>query len=202
LFKLSLTDLDSQLSHLHRKLFGKRELTLIDNLLDSPTYQSDYDLTRLRIPTRKAKNLIGLAVMSWYMSEEIRTLLQLELRSVWPADYYEVGEVLLTSKEYMLAWLIIQDQWNEFDFFGNVLDKRLSRIWNLVTFFRKPRTPVKKYTGWCRGYQESYRRVKFPLPIELTVGVISFEEDLIRQAERERKLLSLVRKIEIFLSSA
>jgi hypothetical protein len=177
-------------------------LTLIDNLLDSPTYQTEYDLTRLVIPTRKTKDLIGLAVMSWYMSEEIKVLLQLELRSVWPAESWEVGEVLLTSKEFMLAWLIIQDRWNEHDFFGNVLDKRLGRIWNLVTFHRKPRTPVKKYTGWCRGYQESYRRVKFPLPPELMVGVISYEEDLFRQAERERKLLLLVRKIEDFLSSA
>jgi hypothetical protein len=202
LFKLSLTDLDSQLSLRHQKLFGTRELTLTDKLLDSPTYQAEYDLTRLVIPTRKTKDLIGLAVLSWYMSEEIKTLLQLELRSVWPAEFREVGEVLLTSKEFMLAWLIIQDQWNEYDFFGNVLDKRLSRIWTLVDFRRKSRTPVRKYTGWCRGYQESTRRVKFPLPSELTVGVISYEEDLIRQAEQERKLLLLVRKIEVFLSSA
>jgi hypothetical protein len=202
MFKLNLNDLDSQLSRFHQKLFGKREFTLIDNLLDGPKHLADYDLTRLVIPTRKTKDLIGLAVMSWYMTDEIRFLLQLELNSVWPADSKEVGEVLLTSKKFMLAWLIIQDQWNERDFFGNVLDKRLSRIWNSVTFFRKSRRPVKKYTGWCRGHQENNRRVQFPLPAELMVGTISYEEDLLRKAEQERKLLILVRKIEGFLETA
>lgn len=202
MFKLNLNDLDSMLSRLHQKLFGQRELTLIDHLLAGPTLSFEYDLTRLRIPSRKAKDLIGLAVSSWYMTDEIRFLLQLELSSVWPAESKEVGEILLTSKEFMLAWLIIQDQWNENDFFGNVLDKRLSRLWNLVTFHRKPRSSVKKYTGWSRGHQENNRRGQFPLPSELMVGTISIEEDLLRKAEQERKLLNLKQKIEDFLSSA
>lgn len=202
MFKLSLEDLDSQLSCFHHRLFREREFTLIDNLLAGPKHLSEYDCTRLVIPTRKTKDLIGLAVMSWYMHDEIRCLLQLELGSIWPADSKEVGEVLLTSKKFMLAWLIIQDRWNERDFFGNVLDKQLSRYWNLVTFFRKSQRPVKKYTGWCRGHQESNRRVQFPLPAELMIGTISYEEDLLRRAEQERKLLLLVRRIETFLDTA
>jgi hypothetical protein len=34
------------------------------------------------------------------------------------------------------------------------------------------------------------------------VGTISYEEDLLRKAEQERKLLILVRKIEGFLETA
>jgi hypothetical protein len=58
----------------------------------------------------------------------------------------------------MIGYLILQEEWSSSDFFGNVLNVARLR-WNseYVSFAMVSERPVKKYTGYCRGYQESNR---------------------------------------------
>jgi hypothetical protein len=112
------------------------------------------------------------------MTEEVRILLQLSLEEVeWPAEKFFQKEVLLTSKDVMLGYLILQEEWSGGDFFGNILD-RARRQWNseFCDFEKVSQRPVRKYTGYCRGYQESNRRGS-SLPHELK-PVDAEEEDV------------------------
>lgn len=194
--------LQRELRKFYKQNLQERTKSLRQLLLDDSKHLDwKYDFTSIRIPSRRLVDLIGLAVMSWYMNEEIRFLVQQELISNWPTEEKEVGEILLTSEIYMLAWLKIQQKFTERDFFGNVLNRRLSNIWSLSTFRKISERQVKKYTGWCRGHQESNHLRISPLPAELRVGTISLKEEQSKTEESYRKLQNLVRQIEDFLDS-
>lgn len=184
MFNCSINVLDRQLSSFYEKNLKSKTESLRIQVLDSPTQYpySSYDPTRLVIKTNKRKELIGLILMSWYMPSEVRPLVQLELGSRnFREEGFELGELLLTSKSYSLGWLLEQEKWNESDFFGNVLDKELVRIWNLTSFFKISSRRTKKYTGYCRGYQDSNRRAPSPLPLEL------FARTSVEEEEHDRK---------------
>lgn len=194
--------LDQQLNARYETLFGKRTESLRIQLLDNPKQISDsFDLTRLVIRTRRDSDLIGLALMSWYMTDEVRFLLQLQLLEFKLSVPYGLMEILLNSKEYALSWLLLQEKWNERDFFGNVLDRRLARIWEGTRWFRTSDRKVKRYTGYCRGYQESNRRAPSSLPSELRAKLTVQEEEQRRLAYDQRTFLLLC-EIEEFLETS
>lgn len=131
-------------------------------LSDSPTQYQDvflhYDLTRIHFGTSRRRDLQRLSILSWYFPEEIRILFQLNLKEHWDqTDKFCVEkEILLSTKEFCLAWCLWESGWTENDFFGNVLNRKevndcLSKIW----FHKVSKSFVKKYTGYCRGYRES-----------------------------------------------
>lgn len=181
---MSVEELDLQLLKYYSKNLGKKTESLRTKVSDSPTqYLATYDFTRLIVRTRRRRHLIGLILMSWYMTDEVRILLHLQLEKInWNEVGFDLGRLLLTSKSYSLGWLLEQEWWNEFDFFGNVLDKELARIWNLVDFAKLSQRKVKRYTGYCRGYRDSSRRAPSPLPVELRAVSSVQEEELLQQA--------------------
>lgn len=194
---------DQQIEKFYRQNLSKWTESLRTKLLDSPTQYSEFskiDFTRLKLNRfLKVRQKIGLAVMSWYMPKEIQVLLQLELREYWGADYLEVMEVLLTSKQFCLTWVLRCSRWNENDFFGNVLNRTLATIWRSTDFVKLSEKPVKRYTGYCRGYQESSRRAPSPLRPDLGRKIripISEEEEQQKKIEQEIKLQELLRKVE------
>jgi hypothetical protein len=69
-----------------------------------------------------------MGVLHWYFPEEIRCLVNLALSENWGGDFEEIKEVLLTSKETALAYLIIQDRFNEYDFYGNLLTEKINLL--------------------------------------------------------------------------
>lgn len=193
--------LDQQLNARYETLFGKGTESLRIQLLDNPKQNSDsLDLSRLVIRTRRDSDLIGLALMSWYMTDEVRFLLQLQLLETRLSVPYGLMEILLNSKEYALSWLILQEKWNERDFFGNVLDRKLARIWEGTHWFRFSDRKVKRYTGYCRGYQESNRRAPSSLPLELRAKLTVQEEEL-RRLAYDQRTFHLQCEIEEFLGT-
>lgn len=196
----SLKGLDIELRKYYSSYLSERTERLLLTLLDSPKLQHEkFDYTRLNLTKLRRlhqKEMLGL--MSWYMPEEIRFLVHFELRETWGAESKEVMEVLLTSKDYALTWLIaVQEKWSERDFFGNVLDKKFASIFNQSFDFRRRMTSfVKRYTGYCRGYQESFRSSPSPLPVELQVGTLSFDEELARKSEETLLLSNLLNKVK------
>jgi hypothetical protein len=169
MIKRTFQELDRSLSISYKRNFREKTKSLSDVLLDSPTQYQDVfqhlDLTNIHLGTHNYKVLVGLAVMSWYMTEEIGILLRLQLEETeWPSEKFFQKELLLTSKDVMIGYLILQEEWSSSDFFGNVLN--VARLhWNskYVSFAEVSRRPVKRYTGYCRGYQDSNRR-GFSLP--------------------------------------
>jgi hypothetical protein len=194
---LPIEVLDRELELLYSKSFEKKTESLRTKVSDSPTqFPSNVDFTRLVIKTRKQKDLIGLIILSWYMPDEIRFILQLQLSEIkWKDLGFDLGSLLLTSKAYTLAWLLEQEFWNESDFFGNVLNKDLARIWTSCDFVRRPTGYVKRYTGYCRGYRDSSRRAPSPLPSELVSKSSVYEETRL-EIERQRNLILWVERIE------
>lgn len=186
LLSQNIEELDVSLQRLYQRSFEKKTESLRIQLSDSPTqYLWNYDYTSLVIKEKKQRYLIGLALMSWYMTDEIRVLLQLQLEKSIGADVpYELMEILLNSKEYALTWLILQDWWNGNDLFGNVLNKELGRVWSRVCFSKKSKRRVKRYTGYCRGYRESNRRAPSPLSRE-HLAKSTVEQELQRSLTRE-----------------
>jgi hypothetical protein len=152
------------------------------------------DFTRLKLRLRKLSEKITLAVISWYFPEEIRFLIHLELEETWGAECQEVKEVLLTSRDYALTWLIRCSSWNESDFFGNYLNNSFVRLFRLTQFRNLPTGKVEKYTGYCRGYQNSINGVPSSLPREL-LAKASVEEEYQRELFLKQQSLLLLKRI-------
>lgn len=203
MFKTSLIKLDLLLSKEFSKSYKEKSESLRRFLLDSPTQYSDvfqyFDLTSFHLKVTKLNQKIGLAIMSWYMNDEIRILFQMFLKENWGAESKVLGEILLNSKDFCLSWLIIQDKWNESDFFGNVLNRKLSFLWSQCSFKRMSQKKCERYSGYCRGYQESNRRRSSTLSPELRGNFLTYEEDLERKMILVQERLSLITKIREFL---
>lgn len=201
--KLTIESLDQQLERWYSENLRQKTESLRTQVSDDPKqFPLDYDFTRLVIKSKKQRVLIGLALMSWYMTEEVRFVLQLQLSELGFKDIdYELGDIVFNSKAYALAWLLEQDLWSDRDFFGNVLNRELKSVWNSCGFYKIPTRKVKKYTGYCRGHRDSSRRAPSPLPRELR-ATSTVEEEEIRQEMRVKRTLQWIERIERRLNAA
>lgn len=193
-----LTLIDQEISKFYRKFLSPRTESLRQLLLDSPTQESilqKYDLTRLNFKFQKEREFRTLAIISWYFPDEIRLLVQVELSDSWKASQKEVKEILLTSKDYALTWLMRVSRWTESDFFGNILNKSFVRIFNLTEFRVKSRKRVPRYTGYCRGYQEANRGAPSSLGKEHWAKRSYLEEEQAK-LENELRLKLLIQQVE------
>lgn len=197
-----LQELDRGLKQIYFRLFSKRSEDLRAGVSDNPKqYLNTTDFTAFRLRTRKESQLLGLAILSWYMPEEIGLLLQLQLEELSGSNNFKEAKILiLTSKDYCLAWILLQKQWSLDSLFGNILDRKLARVWDSTEFLRIKTGKVQKYTGYCRGYRNSSHLSLQPsLPIELRVGTISVQEELQKEFLREQSLLHWKKGIENLL---
>jgi hypothetical protein len=201
----TLSEFETQLLKSPCVLSAKERSKVLSRVLSvSPTQESEFpitkfDWTHLCVP-RKLKDKLILALLSWYMVEEIGDLVRLDLEENWGADSEEVGAIVLTSKEYCLSWFIIQKEFDSFEFFGNYLSEaRVSTILKQLQFHRLSAKKVKRYTGYCRGHRESNSTGPKPLPAELVPGTLSLEEIEQRKVEFQQRLLSLLYEVEVFV---
>lgn len=157
--RLSREALDLQLRRLYLESDLPRKIeSLRRQVLDSPKQDPGIDLTKLvNSQLRRLNQKVALGILSWYFPEEISFLTRLFLEETWGTDSKEVLEILLTSKDAALAFLQIQDQWGERDFFGNILNRRTLALLGKTSFRRLKTNKVTRYSGYCRGYQESSR---------------------------------------------
>lgn len=187
--------------------FFREKCSVLGNYVSvSPTQYPDttspIDVTQLRVP-RKFKDKLILALLSWYVDEVIGFLIRLSLEENWGREFEEVGQVVLTSKEFALAWFIIQDRFNENDFFGNYLcEARVKNILNILDFQKLSRKKVKRYSGYCRGYRDSNHQGQKPLPGDVQPGTISTQELEVELYEREMRKYYLFHRITTFLESS
>lgn len=203
---LDLNHIDSQIETFYLKFLSEKTENLRNQVLMSPTQYSEVprqDLTRLFLYFRKLSEKETLAIASWYFPEEIRFIVQLELSETWGAEDLEVKEVLLTSKDLALTWLMRCSRWNEFDFFGNHLSKAFARLWNLTEFRKLSVRKVKRYTGYCRGHQDVNRGVPSSLRRENWAkrSVLEEMEFKLRQEQKTKTLFNRVQNELFYLST-
>jgi hypothetical protein len=206
MMSLSLQKLDSEISHNYQRFWNGKPESLRQLLSDSPTQQLEFlltkfDLTQFVLRSKKRRDFQRLAILSWYFPEEVGILLRLQLQDAWKTDELNVEkEILLSSKEFCLAWIVSESGWSESTFFGNVLEKtQVGRLVNSLDFKRLSQRRVKKYTGYCRGYRESNRGAPRSFPPELSVGVIDYQEMLQKRLNRQLKLDQMMARIRNFL---
>jgi hypothetical protein len=153
----TLDDLNQGIEKYYLKNFSgkmKKLHTLL--LVESETETCNFDFTKYSLPELSLDEKISLGVISWFTPEEIRWTLQFWIIDNWGGEFKEVKDIILTSKNIALGYLIIQNRFSSSDFFGNILRKLSKKInSNSFNFQRVKTGKVDKYTGYCRGYGET-----------------------------------------------
>lgn len=206
---LSLQELDQTIQKFYDESSLETECQVLRNQVsDSSKWESNIDLTTLRFPTciRSLDNKLRLAILHWYMPEEVRWLINLWLTDHWGNDFKEVKSVILTSKNHTLGWLLIQERWSDRDFFGNVLCK------GAMSWFScsGPRTTVrfKSKTGRVkkaqrhRGYRDKgSKRPEHDVPRVDYRKIRTVEEQYLLELELQRRVQLLFLQVEGRLQS-
>lgn len=205
--RLTLNELEASIQTFVDSLSMRNIESLRIQLSDDPKQFSeklrDFDSTKLSFKSRRRKDFQRLAILSWFIPfEEIRVLLQLNLKETWDkADKFnEEKEVLLTSKAFALAWVLLEANWSERDFFGNILNEKTCQGLLSSLFFEKvSKRKVKRYTGYCRGYRESNRRAPNAPLGNLSPKCISVPDYEKKMQQFEARVFFLSRKLEDYL---
>lgn len=138
----------------------------------------------LKVHSRSKKDLLALAIISWWLEDSIRFYLQEELYflSINNSDLIEV-RLCLTSKSGMLNFLEDTTLYHSRDLFGNILPtsyEKQVRLANLVSVRYGP-TSLPKRVIRRRGYKDHGSR-RFPHEVhDLSSGKlaqIKYEEEI------------------------
>lgn len=149
-----------QIDEICKFLVFKNDKSLRRAVRDSSNFHSE-DETFFKLNRKSLTELIQLAILCWYLPEEIRFLLLLDLQQVEKRLQFEdqiVLKQLLTSKERMLLYLAETTRWHSRDFFGNILNKKCQVLSNLkvqprVWMRKRAHRPQRK-----RGYSDKGSR--------------------------------------------
>lgn len=210
MLRKTLQELDTDIGRIF-SYSGKRHVESLRMFLsDSPSQYQDvfqhYDLTKFHFGfNRKYQDLVRLAILSWYFPEELRCLFQLCLEEHWSEldDFSVEKEILLVSKDVCLAWCILQENWNNNDFFGNIIsEKAIDLALKQIKFLKKSRRRVKKYTGYCRGYRESNTGAPNDVPSEIRIGVEDEYVLLEKKLFCDIQIQTILKRISLFLSAS
>jgi hypothetical protein len=171
------------------------------------------DLTMLSVKgnlSLRITDKILLGVLHWYFPAELRCLFNLWLEQHWGLEFKEVKDILLTSKKTSLGYLLVQDRWNNSDFYGNVLVTRRptknQSPYSIVSMFtfKKQSKNIRK-TRRKRGYDDkgflspphSAEKRFFGRKLPITPVELLQEESL-----QAQKFESLLNKIQLRLESS
>lgn len=153
--KLTYQELDRQLEKFWVRCCAKRcEDRRIPVVVDPDSGLEQLDLEGIYFPVRTLKEKILLALLQWYFPEELSVQINLWLEEHWGPEHKDEKSVLNSSKSTALGWLLVQERWNEHDFFGNILKEENVR--NILkfkylrsSFRRAPRRTIRR-----RGYND------------------------------------------------
>lgn len=203
----SFQSLDEKLERVFSVLFDEKSLiSLTNQVAMNPTLLKGEELnlfTSLGSNGVKLKDKVVLAMLSWYLPKEIGCLLNLRLEEIWGNERLDLKETLLDSKFYALGTILVQDLWNDNDFYGNILEsnylkrlvfkyfhslhlKRVRKRARLTVRRRGHRDGGRKEK--CRSFDKTRKKER---PLE-PVSVLLEEESLLNF-----KIVQLRSKIEM-----
>jgi len=130
----------------------ERIKTLMHHVVDNPTFPVGD--TTFRLKSLKSKELFELALVSWYLPEEIGVLLRLDLENIVQRlndeDFHKIPlMIVLSSKAQTLMFLQESNLWSVRDFFGNYLQPGLLRKLRILRLSPRVVKPQRK-----RGYHD------------------------------------------------
>lgn len=138
--------LDQFLIRKYEEEFSTKCKVLSTSVSDTSKVKT-HDLTKLRFPriATKKRELIKLAVIHWYFPADVRFLVRLWLEEHLFAEYQVELEILLSSKEEALGFLLTSEEWNDSDFWGNVFPVNQPLLpWFATKYVDFQRIPTSK----------------------------------------------------------
>jgi len=152
---------------------------------------------RFRITTRKLNDLIGLAILSWYLPEQIGVLLRMDLLEISKeSEDLIVVTLLLNNIEQTRCYLLETSLWHSRDFFGNIYNreivKHLIKLFKPVFAIRKPPEQVQRH----RGYRDKGTLRK----VHDRHSFVSFTAEHRELEERRKSLQDSIQLIEGFFA--
>lgn len=158
---LSTKEFDIQLKRQVDLLLTKQEIDLTEcQVLATPTLESNSELICI-LPNR-FRELRALAILQWYLPEPLRFEIQLNLLGIFPysLDFENKGfqqtleiQILSESKEFMLKYLMIQNDFQPRELFGTILrEDSVEALRNLKIFWMNPSQCRRKIRR--KGYQD------------------------------------------------
>lgn len=195
----SLKSLKLRIDELYQKL-GTEELKLLTAKVSmNPTLLKGEELNSFRfrgILTLRDKLFLG--ILLWYVPNEIRVLGQLWLEENWGGERREWIAVLNTSKVTALGLILVQDDFNDNDLWGNYLTENYFRL--LIAKFPKKLKRIRKRsrpTVRRRGHRDSAGGREYHGPNKIDFSkIISEEEYLLKESELELRIQNLRRDID------
>ena len=134
----------------NNKLLAREFSTLKNAVFGDPTRHSGRKfLNEFKIRTRKKNDLLFIAILHWYMPEEVRCLVNLELRNIIRNSDLSWMKNLLLTKEICLCW-ILEFIPSPSALFGNIL---CSNNFNKVHYLIRPSFETKR-----KPTRKEYRR--------------------------------------------
>jgi len=137
----------------------ERSIDLRNDVVDNSNFHVDktmfFNLKQINL-----RDFIRLSIVSWYFPEEIRVVLQSDLReaqSKFSSEDKFLLEQFLLSEAEMLCFLLETRLWHSRDFFGNLLKdfRELNKYLKVKNFRKKVVVPQRK-----RGYHDQGSRVE------------------------------------------
>lgn len=162
---LSTKEFDIQLNRNINFLLSKKKVDLPEiQVLDISTLEPNSEL--VSILPRRFRELRALAILLWYLPEDLRFEIQLKLKQLFPysLDFENNGfqqslelQILSESKEIMLKYLVFQENFTSRELFGTILrEDSLSALKNLRIYWKDPLPAKKKIRR--KGYQDQGSR--------------------------------------------
>lgn len=125
-------------------------------VIDSPTFLQRFETEVVGLPSSK-KELLVLAISSWYLPEEFQGVVQVAIEQKIRTrldDFVEV-HLCLKSKSEMILFLLDTKKYSERSFFGNILNgKTVSKVVQKLCWKRKSRPTKVKKPQRKRGYDD------------------------------------------------
>lgn len=195
----SLEALNSRIDKLYNEV-GAEELNLLTAKVSmNPTLRKGEELNFFRFRGNLSlRDKLFLGTILWFVPDEIRVLGQLWLEENWGGERKEWIAVLTTSKVTALGLILVQDDFNDNDLWGNYLTESFFRLLiakfprSLSRMRRKARPTVRR-----RGHRDSAGGREYHGPNRIDFSkIISEEEYFLREMELEQKIALLRQEID------
>lgn len=211
----TLVQLENRVSELYSQIGQEQCKVLIEAVADNPkllTGEVEANVFKLR-GSLKLQEKILLGVFAWFVPKELQYLIFFELEEIWGGERREVLAVLEQSKLTALGYLLVSDDWNDYDFWGNVLTtKTVEKVFSkfpakLWQWRQKPKRLIRRRGYRDKGSQRpshepepSYDYKKLKSVIDLELEELAYRQKVIALQD-EIDLRIRVERTNSFLDS-
>lgn len=152
------TNFLSQVEEISQNWYRCRSIDLRSKVVDNSNFLVQ-NLTFFKVKNISKQEFIQLSILSWYVDEEVRWILQSDLQEkvvTYSPEDRVVLSLLLESKVHMELFLLETSLWHTKDFFGNIMKnlEKLDKFLRCNNFLPKVVKRARK-----RGYHDHGSRV-------------------------------------------